>query len=437
LEKGEPELGRIGLMHTQMPLLDCWTGLRSPKVKPSDREGVYAWSPLYSAFSEAFVLDALMRVRQSPKDVVFDPFVGCGTSTLAASKLGHRAIGVDLDPYSCVLARAGVAPNADPRTVRKLLAREDIRSNDKGNEVRTIFGANDIRYASAVFEKVRQRVGGEATIAWQRILNDSNGLYDSESVVLAALGIGAEKAARVIEGSNPVWVRAALNGERGIRTKLETATRRAADQMLGDLAALQGSLQRPRVKIINADVRLWMPSAKSIDIVITSPPYLNRLDYVVHHLGPLSLYAALMHFDLNDLRKQMVGTTKIVGKEDESREWGPLCRNTLKAIAAHPSHASATYYYWNFHQYFKDMHVVFQKLSYACKSGARGVLVAQNSFYKEMEIRLPDILVEIAVESKVAARIVRREVIRSHMGRFSPRQLPGKQLDEAVLLLEF
>jgi DNA methylase len=427
-----------GPLNNQLSLLDGWTALRSPKVKPGDREGVYAWSRLYSAFSEAFVLEALARLRKSHKDIILDPFVGSGTTILAASKMGNPAIGIDLDPYSCMLARAAVAINADPRVVQKLLTQRNLGANDVVSEsAPRIFGQNDIRYALGVFQQVIQRVGATPTKAWQRILNDTTGLYDSESVALAALGVGAGQAAKVVEGSNPVWVRAALNGERGVRARLQTAARQAASLMLRDIWLLKGSLEGRRVRIINADIRSWTPRPASVDIVITSPPYLNRLDYVIHHLGPLSLYGALMRIDLERMRKLMVGTTKIVGKKDESSGWGPICRRTLSAIAAHPSHASATYYYWNFHQYFGDMYTVFRKLSHACKSGARGALVAQNSFYKEMEITLPEILVEIATDCKVSARIVRQEVVRSHMGRFSPRQLPGKQLKEAVLLLEF
>ena len=425
-------------MHTQLPLLDTWTSLRSPKVRSGDREGVYGWSHLYSAFSEAFVLDALAAVRRSPREVVLDPFVGCGTATLAASKMGHPAIGLDLDPYSCLLARAGIAIKADPVTVRKLLGRHDDGNEYAVSEgARGIFCESDIRYAAGVLQQVVRRIDRGPAEAWQRILNDPKGSYDSEAVSLAALSVGSVKAAKLVEGSNPVWARAALNGERGARTKLETAARRSAEQMLGDLRALQGSLQYRNVRIINGDVRSWAPRAKSVDIVITSPPYLNRLDYVVHHLAPLTLYSALMQINLDDMRKLMIGTTKIRGKEDESSEWGPLCRSTLRAIAAHPSKASATYYYWTFHQYFSDMHVLFQKLSRICVAGARGVFVAQNSFYKELEIEVPEILIEIADEFNVAGRIVRREVVRSHMGTLSPRQLAGKHLEEAVLVMEF
>src|SRR5687767_14001025 len=261
-----------GPLSNQLSLLDGWTELRSPKVKARDREGVYAWSPLYSAFSEAFVVDALTRLRKSNKDIVLDPFVGCGTTTLAASKMGNPAIGIDLDPYSCILARAAVATKAEPRIVKKLLTQKNLRDkNILSENAFRIFGQNDIRYAFTVFDHVIQRVGRRPTMAWHRILNDPDGRYDSESVALAALGVGAAKAAKVVEGSNPVWVRAALNGERGVRVRLQTAASQAANLMLRDLGSLKGSLRSRGIRIINADIRSWVPRSGAVDIVITSP----------------------------------------------------------------------------------------------------------------------------------------------------------------------
>jgi hypothetical protein len=319
-----------------------------------------------------------------------------------------------------------------------LLDHKILASKDTANESASrIFRKNDIRYSITVFDHVVQRVGRGPVIAWERILNDPNGQYDSEAVALAALGIGALRAAKVVEGSNPVWMRVALNGERSMSVKLQKAATEAATIMLKDIAGLKGLLKSRRVRILNEDIRSWAPRAASVDIVITSPPYLNRLDYVINHLGPLSLFGGLMGFDLENIRRGMIGTTKIISKKDESNEWSPLCRKTLSGIAEHPSYASATYYYWNFHQYFSDMYSVFRKLSRVCRPGAVGMLVAQNSFYKEMEIKLPEILIEIADACKISARIVREEVVRMHMGRFSPRQFAGKELKEAVLFLNF
>ena len=62
-------------------------------------------------FPEALV-EPCVLAGSAPGDVVLDPFLGSGTVAAVAQRLGRRAIGIDLNPAYCDLARArlGVAP---------------------------------------------------------------------------------------------------------------------------------------------------------------------------------------------------------------------------------------------------------------------------------------------------------------------------------------
>lgn len=42
--------------------------------------------------------------QRTPTDVVLDPFVGSGTTAIAAHQLGRRYIGYDVSPEYCKLA---------------------------------------------------------------------------------------------------------------------------------------------------------------------------------------------------------------------------------------------------------------------------------------------------------------------------------------------
>jgi DNA methylase len=423
-------------MSVQLSILDNWGSIRTPKVRASERTGIYAWAPLYSAYSEQFVAEVLRMVRRSSDEVVLDPFIGGGTTAIAAVKLGHPVIGADLDPFSCILSRAAVAVCLDHKRLIDLLA-PGCAAVDAEQNVTSLFREDHLTYAKAVFDRIVNRIDCEPSRLLHAVLADRHQRYDTEAVALAALGIAASYTARISTGSNPVWVKTHPNGTRPQKRKLHIAARRVGEKMLDDLRRARAEIVAPSLQIFNVDIRHWQPEPNSVDLVVTSPPYLNRLDYVVHHIAPLTLYSALLPIDLEGLRRSMIGTTKIIQKIDESSGWGPLCRQTLDSIATHPSYASKRYYYWTFHQYFKDLHSFVRLLSNTCRSGARGVIVAQNSFYKEFELKVPEILIEVATILGIESRIVKRQIIRTHMGKMSPRQPPTKTLEECVLLLEF
>ncbi len=46
----------------------------------------------------------LIKLYSYPEDLVLDPFLGSGTTLTAATKLGRRAVGVEINPEFCDLA---------------------------------------------------------------------------------------------------------------------------------------------------------------------------------------------------------------------------------------------------------------------------------------------------------------------------------------------
>ena len=416
---------------------DRWVLVPSPKMRPRDRSGLHAWTKLYSSFSDRFALAALSAIRNSTPGLVLDPFVGTGTSLVAAARLGLPAIGVELDPFSALLASASVATRASSQEVARLLRGTTGKlSHSQSALTPDLFRASDLAYARVVFDRIRTH----SSFNWASLLANASHSFDSQLIALAALGIAANLSARVARGSNPVWYRPVPANEKRATPPLTAIARELAAELLEDLPPATDDALAGDVIVLNEDFRASSLRSASADLVLTSPPYPNRLDYVINHLAPLTLLNELMPINLTGLRARMMGTTKIVSKSLPNPSWGKLSLALLSAIWEHKSKASSTYYYWIYSQYFADLFATLAEVKRICRPGAKGLMVVQNSFYKELEVPVPAITVEMARNLDIDANLLREETIRIHLGTISPRQtkyLPTKVLTESILSFNF
>jgi site-specific DNA-methyltransferase (adenine-specific) len=64
------------------------------------------------------LLAKLILASSNPGDLVFDPFLGAGTTSVVAKKTDRRYVGVELDPLYCCLAEKRLAIAAGDRTIQ-------------------------------------------------------------------------------------------------------------------------------------------------------------------------------------------------------------------------------------------------------------------------------------------------------------------------------
>ena len=78
---------------------------RDPAFMANRETPVHRWVPWIAGFSRQFVQDALTRHLPGP-GVVLDPFAGVGTTLVEADLAGHAAVGFEINPYAAFAARA-------------------------------------------------------------------------------------------------------------------------------------------------------------------------------------------------------------------------------------------------------------------------------------------------------------------------------------------
>lgn len=416
-----------------------WSMVHSPKPTAADKRKFGGFVNFYTAFSEAFADDAIKMLGAKPGDTLLDPFVGTGTSLAAANRAGVSAIGVELDPFSAIIAKARVAKSYDPSRLKKaaknasrfrgVITKLDDDMHDEGT----------VLFAQGVASEIEKSMDTPFDKAWKKILRDTRSKFDTELLLLAALLIAASRSGKVVKGSNPVWLRRPIEGEATAGGAISELFESALS-ILKDMANENANeFGRAGSKILYGDARAIGIRDSSVDFLLTSPPYLNRLDYIVSHLPAVNLLAHLIKLDTRQLRERMVGTTLIHDKSDDKRRLGKRCKDVLNEIRNHTSKASASYYYWNYLNYFRSMRQLFEEAQRVLKQGGTGALVVQNSYYKDVRIDVPHILCDIAAKSGLQCQVVRDQTLKTHMGKMSPSQrshVQSKTLNEYVIYFE-
>lgn len=224
--------------------------------------------------------------------VVLDPMMGSGTIPVIAALRGYRAVGFDLDPLALLIARTWGRPlRADIYIARaeEVAARAAERLDGEFEG-----GAAEKQFVDFWFDPETQR----KLVALAAAIGEApKGIRPALWCAFSRLIITKDASvsrARDVSHSRPHRVRdvATVDAlERFPRAARDVARRHAR---LG--------LVRPSVdalKLGMADARALPLGDHSVDLTMTSPPYLNAIDYMRGHRMSL----VWMGHDLESLRK--------------------------------------------------------------------------------------------------------------------------------------
>ena len=181
---------------------EAWTSLPSSKMKRPNRSDPFAWCYTYTGFSLTFAHATLHQFGARAGSTILDPFVGSGTTLMAAALRNCVAVGVDISPFSALLSRARVATLVDPkRAIQYLIIKEDRKGNTDQSPHHSGFQVlhpHHEAYAAAVVSKVCKNLDMAPHDFWSALLADDVGRYDSEAVAMLSLSLGARDCAHLI-----------------------------------------------------------------------------------------------------------------------------------------------------------------------------------------------------------------------------------------------
>lgn len=384
----------------------------SPKQSRSSRRGWDAFFPYYAGYPSSFANALVRSAGLDPGAVVLDPWNGSGTTTQAASKLGFRAIGCDINPVMVIVSRARCLLPADGDSIEpiaKKVIRQASTATSNVAEDDFLLGWFDTEAAVSIRcieTSIRDHLLGTWTIRpdgthFERMSSLAATFY-------VALFLTCRSLVSGFQSSNPTWLRRRKAGEAQIsveRGAILNAFKFCLDAMSSQLAV---ALSEPELDLceqgaINIHLvdstKLALPEA-SVDFVLTSPPYCTRIDYTAATRIELAVIAPLVNTTTSELSRQMIGSTRVpVDEIKADPKWGETCIKFLAAVKSHASKASSGYYLKTHLDYFNKLSSSIDRVSATMKRGAMAVFVVQDSYYKDVHNDLPTIVSEMGTHS--------------------------------------
>ena len=387
---------------------------------------VHRWWPYVQGYSAEFVQGVLAAADLPHGATVLDPFAGSGTTLVEARRSGARAVGTELLAPAVLAARVKTRFELDARSLERAAHRCLRRAHARAagdlpflRETRRQFRPEALRDLTRLRDALPAEgspVADALRLAFGRVLIPSSRLHRSP-----CLGYGKRMHAE----------------QRSAFERFETAI----DEMASDLAGVSEHRARwgPPAEVEARDARTGGWPSESVALAVTSPPYVNGMDYVMNYKVDLAwLGYAASYADLAALRRAQVACDNLPRREaapflDTSSVTDPWLAEILGRIRENLAR-KGTYRRGDVHaivhRYFSDLRPVLAAVYRALVPGGRFVVVVGDSLLAGAYVPGDLLLARLGAER--GFRIASVEVAR----RRRSGQRRSFELRESIVTLE-
>jgi hypothetical protein len=273
-------------------------------VNPKGQHHETRWVHPFAARMPLSVAEHFVRELAQPNAVVLDPMVGSGTTAVATLRLGRSAVGIDRDPLALLISRVVTTTyslklvlQVSERVLKRarlLLPRKraPVMATDETRQfIEYWFPVEAQQQLAALAESImNEPPGAGRDFAW---------LVFSSSIIAKSAGASW---AMDISRSRPH-----KREDKGVVLPFEAWSQRCTTAA----ARLPFRDTRPAMgaRILGGDARNLPLEDRSVDMVLTSPPYLSAIDYLRSHRFSLVWMGFSMEV-IRVLRATMVGTER-------------------------------------------------------------------------------------------------------------------------------
>ena len=394
-------------------------------------ERVHRWAPYIQGFSAAFVQSIIERYKGDYKSpIILDPFAGCGTVLVQSKLNGYKSVGTELNPLLQFIADNKVNSwDVDPEYLRnffssiprnvRITAPEFLKSEKQFNKgvLRNLeFLKGGIDSLPSETEK-QIKAKNLILLAFSSILIDCSNLKRTPC-------LGYWKNKKVLD-SDP-W----MLMEEKIR------------DIYNDLTIIQQRFKKNisvKSNVILANA-MGCRHQNNFDLMITSPPYMNGLDYVMNYKIEMGwLGFTKDHKEAKTIKDEMVvcdnvskGLIRNFAKSNSryTNDWLDDIVNKIQRNILRRGNYRRVDMPFIVAKYFDDLYKVMKIVVASLNPGGRFLLVIGDSLIADVYIPTDLILARIGQELDLEI-----ESIEKARNRRSG-QIRNYRLRETVLTLK-
>jgi tRNA G10 N-methylase Trm11 len=344
---------------------------------------------------------ALEYDDETPARVVLDPFCGSGTTLVEVGLKGGKAIGVDISPLACIISRAKCAiMQLDEHSIDDLLARIVVHARKNQPSIAKILSGSVGKTCLGMhftwanwFDS--QRLSG--LLALRDAINEIHPNEPTRQFSLAVLSAITKSCSSLSEDQ--------------IKVRFDPDKNLADPYEAFSIAFKRGALSQRELSTqylrAGAEFEIQTGSATelpfasaSIDRVITSPPYINAIDYTMAHKYNMFVLGALMPEMFKDHCREYIGVTERAVRSIDMQQIpdcsDPTARAVVDLLVAQGTSTSRNRAYV-VAQYFSEMTKAMQEgHRVLIDDGLYFLVVGETNRICGVTIRTGEILEQIA-----------------------------------------
>jgi len=211
---------------------------------------------------ERFVQNRKLETVNRKPALILDPFCGVGTTLLAAKQKGIASIGIDASPLAVFVSKTKTQnyEKSDLESALAFLTKKikpapgSLRWDFELFDARAAFPKRNYNEILALREEIEQVEGNARDLLLLALLS----ILPQASIILKDGGVlKIDKRKRALPARE--------------------IFRRRVKAMVRDLES--SSIAGPKPEVFLGDARALDLNDSSVDLVVTSPPYLNNIDY--------------------------------------------------------------------------------------------------------------------------------------------------------------